>query len=135
MVFFKAKLNHDITRNLPIDVIYEIVSYTYKFKHELKPMLRDIEDGTMCVLQTLTLPMLQNDLYSREHSYWRVTTWYHRMLPEYDVLRHYEGASRYFAKQDQIITSKKIKKQQKRCEYQTRSNVARLVACWFQLKK
>ena len=60
-----VKLNHHIIRNLTIDLIREIVSYTYKFQHELKfqSVLQDIEDGTMCLLQTLTLPMLQNDLY------------------------------------------------------------------------
>ena len=78
----------------------------------------------MYVLQTLTLPMLRNDLYLREHSYWRVETWYNRMQPRYNVARQYEGASRYFAEQDHIITSRKLKKQQQRCKYQTRSNVA-----------
>ena len=67
-----VKLNHNITRNLPIELICEIVSYTYKFQHQLifQPVLRDIEDGTMCVLQTLTLPMFRTDIYSLEHSYW-----------------------------------------------------------------
>ena len=52
-----VKLNHDITRNLPIDVIREIVSYAYRFQQKLKfqYVLRDIEDGTMCVLRTLTV--------------------------------------------------------------------------------
>ena len=132
-----VKLNNDITRNLQIELICEIVSYTYKFKHEFKfqPVLQNIEDGIMCVLRTLTLPMLRNDLYSREHSYWRLETWYNRMQPRYNVARQYEGASRYFAKQDHIITSKKLKKQHKWCKYQTRSNVARRVARFLQLKK
>ena len=30
-----VKLNHDITRNLMNDLICEVVSYTYKFKHQL----------------------------------------------------------------------------------------------------
>ena len=53
------KLNHNITDNLPIELVCEIVSFIYKFKHQLKfqPVLRDIEDGTMCVLQTLTFPL------------------------------------------------------------------------------
>ena len=52
-----VKLNHDITRNLLFELIREIMSYTYKFQHQLKfqPMLRDIEDGTMCVLRALTV--------------------------------------------------------------------------------
>ena len=69
-------------------------------------MLRDIEDGTMCVLQTLTLPMFQSDIYSLEHSYWIAETWYNRMQPRYKETRPYEGASRYVTKRDQIITSK-----------------------------
>ena len=55
----RVKLNYGITRNLPIELVCEIVSFTYKFKHQLKfqPVLQDIEDGTMCVLQTLMFPM------------------------------------------------------------------------------
>ena len=30
-----VKLNHDITRNLPINLISEIVSYTYRFPQKL----------------------------------------------------------------------------------------------------
>ena len=46
-----VKLKQNITRNLPIELVCEIVSFTYKFKHQLKfqPVLQDIEDGTMCV--------------------------------------------------------------------------------------
>ena len=42
-----VKLNHDITRNVPIELICEIVSYTYNFKHQLKfqPVIQHIEDG------------------------------------------------------------------------------------------
>ena len=47
----KVKLNHDITRHLPIELICEIVSCTYKIQHRLKfqSVLQDIEDCTMCV--------------------------------------------------------------------------------------
>ena len=69
-----VKLSHDITRNLPINLIREIASYTYKFKHQLK-FQPDIEDGTMCMVQTLTLPMFRSDLYLLKHSYWRAETW------------------------------------------------------------
>ena len=53
-----VKLNHNITGNLPIELVCDIVSFTYKFQHQLKfpPVLQDIEDGTMCVLQTLIFP-------------------------------------------------------------------------------
>ena len=46
--FVTVKLNHNITGNSPIELICEIVSFTYKFQHQVKfqPMLRDIEDGT-----------------------------------------------------------------------------------------
>ena len=56
-----VKLNHNITRNLPIELVCEIVSYTYKFKHQLKfqPVLQDIKDGTMCVLRALTVFEIQ----------------------------------------------------------------------------
>ena len=61
-----VKLNHNITRNLPIDVIREIVSYTYRFQQKVKQkrkfqrVLQDIEDGTLCVLQTLTIIEIKN---------------------------------------------------------------------------
>ena len=56
-----VKLNHDIMRNLPIDLIREIVSYTYRFQQKLKfqRVLQDIKDGTICVLQTLTVYEIQ----------------------------------------------------------------------------
>ena len=52
-----VKLNHNITRNLPIDLICEIFSYTYRFQQKLifQRVLQDIENGNMCVLQTLTV--------------------------------------------------------------------------------
>ena len=31
-----VKLNHNITANLPIELVCEIVSFTYKFQHQLK---------------------------------------------------------------------------------------------------
>ena len=56
-------------------------------------MLQDIEDGTMCVLQTLMFPMFQSDVYSLEHAYWRWYTCLNRMHPEYGESRQDEGAS------------------------------------------
>ena len=46
-----VKLNHGMTRNLPIEMIRDIVSYTYKFKHQHKfqPVLRDVKDGAIYV--------------------------------------------------------------------------------------
>ena len=133
MWYLTVKLNHDITRDLLIELIREIVSYTYKFKHQLKiqPVLRDIDDGTMCVLQTLTFPMFWSDIYSLEHAHWRLDTWLNRMHPKYDESRQYEGASQYFAKQDLIITSSKLKKQHKQCKYETRSKIAACVERYF----
>ena len=66
-----VKLNHNIVANFPIELVREIVSFTYKFQHQLKfqLMLRDMEDGTMCVLQTLTFPLFQSDIYLMEHAY------------------------------------------------------------------
>ena len=57
-----VKSNHNITRNLPIRLACEVVSFTHKFKHQLKfqPVLRDIEDGTMCLLQTLSVYEILN---------------------------------------------------------------------------
>ena len=51
--------------------------------------------------------MFQSDLYSLEHSYWRAETWLNRMHSRYKETQRYEGA--YITKQDQIITSQKIK--------------------------
>ena len=69
-----VKLNHDITKNLPIDLICEIVSYTYKFQHQLKfqSVLRGIEDGTMCVLQTITVFEIQCGMNPIDDNYQRL---------------------------------------------------------------
>ena len=64
----------------------------------------------MCVLQTLTFPMFRCDIYSLENAYWRAVTWLNKIQPEYTESRRYEGASRYFANQDLIITSFELKK-------------------------
>ena len=71
MIFATVKLNHNITRNLPIDLICEIVSYTYRFQKKLKfqPMLQNIEDGTMCVLQTLSVYEILNPENSLHDNY------------------------------------------------------------------
>ena len=78
-----VKLNNNITRNLPNELIREIVSYTYKFKHQLKfqPMIRDIEDGTMCVLQTLTVFEIQCGINPIDENYQRLDQWASRMHP------------------------------------------------------
>ena len=83
-----VKLNHNITANLPIEQSCEIASFMYKFQHQLKfqPVLRDIEDGTMCVSQPLTFPMFLSDIYSLEHTYWRLETWLNMIYPPYDDL-------------------------------------------------
>ena len=57
------------------------------------------------------------------------------MQPKYKESRQYEGASRYFVKQDHIITLLKLKKQPKQCQYQTRSNIAARVERFFHWKK
>ena len=46
-----VKLNHNITANLPIELVCEILSFMFELEHQLKfqPMLQNIEDGTMCV--------------------------------------------------------------------------------------
>ena len=78
-----VKLNHNITRNLPIDLIHEIVSYTYKFQHQLKfqPVLQDIEDGTMCVLRTLTVVNIQYFVNPIDDNYQRLNQWLRGMYP------------------------------------------------------
>ena len=81
-----VKLNHDIARNLPIELICEIVSYTCKFKHQLKfqLVLRDIEDGTMCVLRTLTVFDIQYVANPMDGNYQRLDQWLNRMYPYND---------------------------------------------------
>ena len=77
-----VKLNHNNADNLPIELVREIV-FMYKFQHELKfqPMLQDIEDGTMCVLQTQTVFEIQCAMNPIDDNYQRLEQWASRMRP------------------------------------------------------
>ena len=93
-----VKLNHDITGNLPMNVVNIILFFTYKFKHQQKfqPVLRDIEDGSMIVLKTLGLYSFTRyfvPLYVGTYNFNRRES---QMHPEYADYERYEGASRYF---------------------------------------
>ena len=123
-----VKLNQDITRNLPIELIHEIVSYTYKFKDQLKfqKVLANIEDGTLCVLQTLTVFDIQCGMNPMDDNYQRLDQWLDWMYP-YNDHDQYEGASRYVTQFDVIHSSKQMQKQLKRCKYQTREEIAALI--------
>ena len=105
-----VKLNHNITRNLPIELICEIVSYTYKFKHQLKfqPVPWDIEDGTMCLLQTLTVFDIQYYVNPIDDNYQRLDQWASKMHPLYYEYERYEGASRYVTRFDVTLSSKEL---------------------------
>ena len=123
------KLNHDITGNLPIDVVRIILFYTHKFKHQDKfqPVLRDIEDGSMIVLQTLTFNHFRrgcNGIHVDGYNYQR---WESRIHPEYENYERYEGASRYLTPFDVIRSSQKLRNQRKRCKYQTKSEMVALI--------
>ena len=124
-------MNHNITRNLPIDVIREIVSYTYRFqqkvqqKRKFQSVLRNIEDGTMCVLRSLTVDDFCNPENPMGVNYRRWRRWCYRMHP-YAIIYGYEGASRYITQLDIIYTSEQLQKQHKRCKYQTINDIAAL---------
>ena len=90
-------------------------------------MLRDIEDGTMCVLRTLDYPWRPNCPFPPRFK--KIGIWYRwnkRIFPEYIKLRRYEGASRYSTRKDLIRTSKTLKEKHKRCKYYTVSEIALL---------
>ena len=108
-----VKLNHNITRNLPIELIIEIVSYTNKFKHQLKfqPVIQDIKDGTMCVLQTLTIFEIQYGINPIDNNYQRLDQWASRMHP-YNEYERYKDASRYVTRFDVILSSKELQKKE-----------------------
>ena len=122
-------MNHNITRNLPIDVIREIVSYTYRFqqkvqqKRRFQSVLRDIEDGTMCVLRTISMYEILTRGDGLGVNYRRLDRWKYWMYP-YITDYGYEGASRYITQLDIIYTSKQLLKQHKRCKYQTINDIA-----------
>ena len=124
-----VKLNHDITRNLPMDVVNIILLFTYKFKHQEKfqPVLRDIEDGSMIVLQTLGMHSFVHDSQPDHVMSYNFYRWINRMHPEYEDYKRYEGASRYLFPFDVIRSSKKLKKQHKRCKYRTVRELVALV--------
>ena len=106
-----VKLNHNVTRNLPIELICEIVSYTCKFQLQLKfqPVLRVIEDGTMCVLQTLTVFDIQYYVNPIDDNSQRLDQWLSKMHP-YNDHEQYEGVSRYVTRFDVIHCSKQLQK-------------------------
>ena len=88
-------------------------------------MLRDIENGTMCVLKTLDYPWRPHCPFPprfKQIGIWN--RWNKRIFPEYIKLRRYEGASRYSTRKDLIRTSKKLKKKHKRCKYRTVNEIA-----------
>ena len=43
----------------------------------------------------------------------------------------YEGASRYVTRLDEILTSKQLQKQHKRCKYLTINDIAALTGCEY----
>ena len=121
------KLNDNITGNLPIEFVPEIVSFTYKFEHQLKfePVFQDIEDGTICVLWTLIFPMFQCGTNPVDFPIYR--WWDDRMYPAYHKFKQYEGTSRYLTPYDVIRGSMQLKKYHKRCKYKTRKEIVALV--------
>ena len=123
------KLNHDITGNLPIDVVRIILFYTHKFKHQAKfqPVLRDIEDGSMIVLQTIGFHTFTRGFAPLYLISYNFNRWESRMHPKYADYERYEGASRYLTLYDVIRSSKKLRKQCKRCKYQTVSEMVALI--------
>ena len=90
-------------------------------------MLRDIEDGTMIVLRTLTFHSFNVGI---QHP-WVISgimrRWESRMHPEYEDYERYEGVSRYLTPLDVIRSSKKLRKQRKRCKYKTISEMVAMV--------
>ena len=97
-------MNHNITRNLPIELVCDIVSFTNKFQHQLKfqPVLQNIEDGTMCALQTLTVFEIQRGMNPIDDNYQRFEQWASRMHPPYNEFERYEGASQHVTPFDKI---------------------------------
>ena len=114
-----VKLNHNITGNLPIEMVYKIVSLMYEFQHQLKfqPVLRKIEDGTMCVLQVPIFHFFRRGVYPLYVDSRMFNRWASRMHPKYENYERYEGPSRYLTPFDVICNSKKFRKQCKQCKY------------------
>ena len=121
--------SQNITGNLPIDLVCEIVSFSYKFQHQLKfqPVLQDIEDSTMCVLQTLIYHLFRRAVYPLYVDSYMFNLWESRMHPKYEDFEQYEGSSRYLTCHDVIQGSKQLRKQCKRCKYPTINEIAALV--------
>ena len=86
-------MNHNITGNLPIELICEIVSFAYEFEHHLKfqPVLGDIEDGTMYVLQTLIFHLFRRGLNLLYVDSYMLKRYRSRTHPEYENFEQYEG--------------------------------------------
>ena len=91
-----VKLNHNITKNLPIELL-----------------LWDIEDGTMCVLRTLTVFEIQCGMNPIDDNYQRLEQWASRMHPLYNEFEQYEGASWFVTPFGVIRSSKQLEKKNK----------------------
>ena len=88
-------------------------------------MLRDIEDGTMCVLKTLAYPWRPRcPLPPMFKKTGIANRWNKRIGPGYRKYRRYEGASRYLSKFDIIRRSKRLKKKDKHSKYYTVTEIA-----------
>ena len=107
-----VNLNHNMLDNLPIELVCEIGSFTYKFQHQLKfqPMVQKIEDGTMCVLQTLTIFKIQCGMNPIDDNYQRLDQWPSRMHSSYNKFERNEGTSRYVTPFDIILSSRQLQK-------------------------
>ena len=75
------------------------------------------------MLQTLTVVHIQCFVNPIDDNYQRLDQEIERMYP-YNDHKRYEGASRYVTRFGFIHCSDQLQKQQKRCKYQTRKEIA-----------
>ena len=113
--------------HLSEDEVYKFILFVGKIHHQNKfqPVLRDIEDGTMCVLRNVNMSYFRS--FCRPPVYKQigiVERWRKQIGPEYDEYNRYEGASRYVSRYGLICTSNKLKAQRKQCKYYTFNELA-----------
>ena len=113
--------------HLSEDDVYKFILFVGKIHHQNKfqPVLRDIEDGTMCVLKMVNFCRLRQFGLPVSEAKLIMQRWNERIGAGYHTSgERYEGASRYLFPNRLIRSSKKLKAQGKRCKYYTFNELA-----------
>ena len=107
-------------------ILYPSCISCFQYHLKFQPVLPDIEDSTMCVLQTLMVFEIQCGMNPIDDNYQRLNQWTSRMHPACNEYERYECTSRYVTPFDIILSFEQLRKIHNRCKYKTREEIAAL---------